>query len=62
MLFQTKGNQWMIHRERLALPAALRPMLAVTGPVPRDPDGLGAGDEVGRRPGPGLHRDRAGYA
>ena len=38
VLFQTKGNQWMIHRERLALPGALRPMLATTGPVPRDPD------------------------
>jgi bifunctional non-homologous end joining protein LigD len=38
VLFQTKGSQWMIHRERLALPGALRPMLAVTGPVPRDPD------------------------
>jgi bifunctional non-homologous end joining protein LigD len=36
VLFQTKGNQWMIHRERLALPSAVRPMLAVTGPVPRD--------------------------
>ena len=38
VLFQTKGNQWMIHRERLALPAAIRPMLAVTAPPPRDPD------------------------
>jgi bifunctional non-homologous end joining protein LigD len=38
VLFQTKGNQWMIHRERLALPGALRPMLALTGPAPRDPD------------------------
>ena len=38
VLFQTKGNQWMIHRERLALPSAVRPMLAVTGPVPRDPE------------------------
>jgi bifunctional non-homologous end joining protein LigD len=38
VLFQTKGNQWMIHRERLALPGALRPMLAVTEPVPRDLD------------------------
>jgi len=38
VLFQTKGNQWMIHRERLALPGALRPMLAVTGLAPRDPD------------------------
>src|SRR6202034_1437322 len=35
-LFQTRGNQWMIHRERQPLPAGLRPMLAVTGPVPRD--------------------------
>jgi len=38
VLFQTKGNQWMIHRERLALPGALRPMLAVTAPAPRDRD------------------------
>jgi bifunctional non-homologous end joining protein LigD len=38
VLFQTKGNQWMIHRERLVLPGALRPMLAVTGPMPRDLD------------------------
>jgi bifunctional non-homologous end joining protein LigD len=38
VLFQTKGNQWMIHRERLALPGALRPMLALTGPAPRDRD------------------------
>ena len=35
-LFQTRGNQWMIHRERLALPAAMRPMLAVTGVMPGD--------------------------
>ncbi len=35
-LFQTRGNQWMIHRERLALPAAMRPMLAVTAAMPRD--------------------------
>ncbi len=27
-LFQTGGKQWMIHRERLPLPAGLRPMLA----------------------------------
>jgi bifunctional non-homologous end joining protein LigD len=38
VLFQTKGNQWMIHRERLALPGPLRPMLAVTAPAPRDLD------------------------
>ena len=37
VLFQTKGSQWMIHRERLALPGAMRPMLAVTGAAPRDP-------------------------
>jgi bifunctional non-homologous end joining protein LigD len=36
VLFQTRGNQWMIHRERQPLPASLRPMLAGTGPVPRD--------------------------
>jgi bifunctional non-homologous end joining protein LigD len=37
VLFQTKGNQWMIHRERQPLPASLRPMLAVTGhAMPRD--------------------------
>ena len=35
VLFQTKGNQWMIHRERLVLPATLRPMLATTAPAPR---------------------------
>ncbi|MGH3186299.1 MAG: non-homologous end-joining DNA ligase [Streptosporangiaceae bacterium] len=36
VLFQTKGNQWMIHRERQPLPALLRPMLAlsVTAPPP----------------------------
>jgi bifunctional non-homologous end joining protein LigD len=37
-LFQTKGNQWMIHRDRLALPGTMRPMLAVTAPAPRDPE------------------------
>jgi bifunctional non-homologous end joining protein LigD len=36
VLFQTRGNQWMIHRERQPLPAGIRPMLAVTGPAPRD--------------------------
>ncbi|HUB22208.1 MAG TPA: non-homologous end-joining DNA ligase [Streptosporangiaceae bacterium] len=38
VLFQTKGNQWMIHRERLTLPGSLRPMLALTGVMPRDPE------------------------
>jgi bifunctional non-homologous end joining protein LigD len=36
VLFQTRGNQWMIHRERLPLPAGIRPMLAVTGAAPTD--------------------------
>jgi bifunctional non-homologous end joining protein LigD len=31
VLFQTRGNQWMIHRERQPLPAGVRPMLAVSG-------------------------------
>ncbi len=35
-LFQTRGNQWMIHRERQSLPAVMRPMLALTGAAPRD--------------------------
>ena len=34
VLFQTRGSQWMIHRERQPLPAGLRPMLAVTGAAP----------------------------
>ena len=37
-LFQTGGNQWMIHRERQLLPAGIRPMLAFTGPVPAPKD------------------------
>jgi bifunctional non-homologous end joining protein LigD len=37
VLFQTKGSQWMIHRERQALPAAFRPMLAsAAAAVPGD--------------------------
>jgi bifunctional non-homologous end joining protein LigD len=37
VLFQTKGNQWMIHRERQPLPTSLRPMLAAPGTaMPRD--------------------------
>ena len=38
-LFQTRGNQWMIHRERQPLPTAVRPMLAVTGTKPPPDDG-----------------------
>jgi bifunctional non-homologous end joining protein LigD len=34
VLFATGGNNWMIHRERLALPAALAPMLASPGGSP----------------------------
>jgi bifunctional non-homologous end joining protein LigD len=30
VLFQTRGNQWMIHRERQPLPAGIRPMFAVS--------------------------------
>ena len=38
VLFQTRGSQWMIHRERQPLPAAIRPMLAVPGAtLPADP-------------------------
>ena len=37
VLFQTRGNQWMIHRERQPLPATMRPMLALSGTaMPRD--------------------------
>jgi bifunctional non-homologous end joining protein LigD len=36
VLFRTRGNQWMIHRERQPLPTGLRPMLAVTAAPPRD--------------------------
>jgi len=34
VLFATGGKNWMIHRERLPLPAALTPMLATTGEPP----------------------------
>jgi bifunctional non-homologous end joining protein LigD len=44
-LFQTRDNQWMIHRmsppadpERAPIPDDLRPMMAVTGELPRDDD------------------------
>jgi bifunctional non-homologous end joining protein LigD len=35
-LWQTKGTQWMIHRERQPLPASLTPMLALAGSPPPD--------------------------
>jgi bifunctional non-homologous end joining protein LigD len=34
VLFATGGKNWMIHRERLGLPATLKPMLATTGNPP----------------------------
>jgi bifunctional non-homologous end joining protein LigD len=34
VLFATGGKNWMIHRERLPLPATLTPMLAATGSAP----------------------------
>ena len=34
VLFATGGKNWMIHRERLSLPATLKPMLATTGDPP----------------------------
>ncbi len=37
-LFQTKGNQWMIHRERQPMPLALVPMMAMAAPPPPGPD------------------------
>src|SRR6266567_8933216 len=38
-LFQTKGNQWMIHRDRQPLPTGLRPMLATSWATPPPDDG-----------------------
>ena len=56
-LFATGGKNWMIHRERLPLPATLTPMLAVPGEPPsRDLAALVGGVQVGRRPRPGVHR------
>jgi len=34
VLFATGGKNWMIHRERLPLPAAIKPMLATPGQPP----------------------------
>jgi bifunctional non-homologous end joining protein LigD len=46
VLFRTKGDDWMIHRmdppddpDREPMPDRLEPMLARTGPLPRDDDG-----------------------
>ena len=33
-LFQTRGNQWMIHRDRQPLPTGMRPMLATSWATP----------------------------
>jgi bifunctional non-homologous end joining protein LigD len=35
VLFATGGKNWMIHRERLPLPASMKPMLAAPGEPPR---------------------------
>lgn len=34
VLFQTNGKNWMMHRERLALPEGMKPMLATLGRPP----------------------------
>ena len=41
-LFQTRGKQWMIHRDRQPLPAGLRPMLATLTETPPPDDGAWA--------------------
>jgi len=38
-LFRTRDDDWMIHRERAALPAWVRPMLATGGVLPASDDG-----------------------
>ena len=38
-LFQTRGNQWIIHRDRQPLPAGIRPMLATSWATPPPDDG-----------------------
>ena len=39
VLFRTGGDKWMIHRERVALPGWVRPMLATAGGLPRSGEG-----------------------
>ena len=34
VLFRTRGKDWMIHREKLPLPASVKPMLATAGMPP----------------------------
>jgi bifunctional non-homologous end joining protein LigD len=38
-LFRTRDDDWMIHRERVALPAWVRPMFATGGGLPASDDG-----------------------
>jgi bifunctional non-homologous end joining protein LigD len=38
-LFQTRGSQWMIHRDRQSLPTGIRPMLATSWATPPPDDG-----------------------
>jgi bifunctional non-homologous end joining protein LigD len=42
VLFRTRGDSWMIHRERLALPRDIKPMLATPGRPPNPADGTWA--------------------
>ncbi len=39
VLFRTGGDDWMMHRERAAMPAWVRPMLATSRELPRDEEG-----------------------
>jgi len=39
VLFQTDGDNWMIHREKVPLPQWVRPTLATSGRLPRSDDG-----------------------
>ncbi len=39
VLFRTGGDSWMIHRERVALPVWVPPMLATAGELPRSDGG-----------------------
>ena len=65
-LFQTDGDNWMIHRmdppadpEREPMPRHLKPMLATLSTrLPPDEDALGVRDQVGRRARDRLLRGR----
>ena len=66
VLFRTDEKNWMIHRmdppqdpDREPFPDRIQPMIAKTGPLPRDDDALGVRDQVGRRARDRLRRGRA---